>query len=146
MKYELSKTTPPALPTLGNGTESIQLLLSQVSKDIQQPIVSMHFPVLGTHVSSAKSCIQTEVGRECAELRVKSAVRVQRSPCLKLHEKKPESAAIARYRMLSHTIARPPPPDVVTLHREKKNHKSRTHPEGLVCAESLQQTNPHFHT
>ncbi len=54
MKYNISKTTPPAIPSLGKGTECIQLLLSQVSKDMQQPIVPLLFPVLGAHVSGAE--------------------------------------------------------------------------------------------
>ena len=54
MKYNLSKTTPPAMPRLGKGTECVALLLSQVSKDTQKPIVSMLFPILGAHVSGAE--------------------------------------------------------------------------------------------
>ena len=54
MKYNLSKTTPPAMPRLGKGTESVALLLSQVSKDTQKSIVSMLFPILGAHVSGAE--------------------------------------------------------------------------------------------
>ena len=46
MKYNLSKTTPPAIPRLGKDTESVALLLSQVSKDMHQPIVPMLFPIL----------------------------------------------------------------------------------------------------
>lgn len=54
MKYNLSKTTPPAMPRLGKDTESVALLLSQASKDTQKPIVSMLFPILGAHVSGAE--------------------------------------------------------------------------------------------
>ena len=54
MKYNLSKTTPPAIPRLGKDTESVALLPSQVSKDMHQPIVPMLFPILGAHVSGAK--------------------------------------------------------------------------------------------
>ena len=54
IKYNLSKPTPPAMPRLGKGTESVQLLLSQVSKDMHQPIVPMIFPILGAHVSGAE--------------------------------------------------------------------------------------------
>ena len=54
MKYNLSKTTPPAMPRLGKGTESVALLPSQVSKDVHQPIVPMLFPILGAHVSGAE--------------------------------------------------------------------------------------------
>ena len=38
-KYNLSKPTPTAIPRLGKGTECVQLLLSQVSKDMHQPLV-----------------------------------------------------------------------------------------------------------
>lgn len=54
MKYNISKTTPPAMPRLGRGTEFIALLHSQVSRDMQQSITPMLFPVLGAHVSGAE--------------------------------------------------------------------------------------------
>ena len=54
IKYNLSKPTPHAMPRLGKGTESVQLSLSQVSKDMHQPIVPMLFPILGAHVNGAE--------------------------------------------------------------------------------------------
>ena len=42
------------MPNLGRGTECIQILLSQVSKDMHEPLVPMLFPVLGAHVSGAE--------------------------------------------------------------------------------------------
>ena len=54
MKYDISKTTAPKMPNLGRGLESVALLLSQVSKDMHQPIVPMLFPILGAHVSGAE--------------------------------------------------------------------------------------------
>ena len=54
MKYDISKTTAPKMPNLGRGLESVALLLSQVSKDIHQPIVPMLFPILGAHVNGAE--------------------------------------------------------------------------------------------
>ncbi len=54
MKYNISKTTPPAMPNLGRGTECITLLLSQVSRDMHQSIVPMLFPILGAHISGAE--------------------------------------------------------------------------------------------
>ena len=54
MKYDISKTTAPTMPKLGRGLESVALLLSQVSKDMHQPIVPMLFPILGAHVSGAE--------------------------------------------------------------------------------------------
>ena len=53
-KYNLNKPTPPAIPRLGKGTECVQLLLLQVSKDMHQPLVPMLFPILGAHVSEAE--------------------------------------------------------------------------------------------
>jgi hypothetical protein len=42
------------MPNLGKGTECIKLLLSQVSKDMFEPLVPMLFPVLGAHVSGSE--------------------------------------------------------------------------------------------
>ncbi len=54
MKYNISKTTPPAMPHLGRGTECVTLLLSQVSRDMQQSVTPMLFPILGAHISGAQ--------------------------------------------------------------------------------------------
>ena len=54
MKYDVSEPTSPKMPALGKGTECIKLLLSQVSKGIQEPMVPMLFPVLGAHISGAE--------------------------------------------------------------------------------------------
>ena len=54
MRYDISKQTAPAMPTLGKGTECIKLLLSQASKDNHEPFVPMFFPVLGAHISGAE--------------------------------------------------------------------------------------------
>ena len=54
MTYDISKTTAPKMPALGKGTECIKLLLSQVSKDMYEPLVPMLFPVLGAHVSGSE--------------------------------------------------------------------------------------------
>ena len=53
MRYDISKRTAPEMPNLGKGTECIELLLSQASKDMYEPLVPMFFPVLGAHVSGA---------------------------------------------------------------------------------------------
>ena len=42
------------MPNLGRGLESVALLLSQVPKNMHQPIVPMLFHILGTHVSGAE--------------------------------------------------------------------------------------------
>ena len=54
MKYDISKTVSPKMPPLGKGTECIRLLLSQVSKDMYEPLVPMFFPILGAHVSGTE--------------------------------------------------------------------------------------------
>ena len=54
MRYDISKPTTPAMPTLGKGTECIKLLLSQASKDMHEPLVPMFFPILGAHISGAE--------------------------------------------------------------------------------------------
>ena len=54
MRYDISKPSAPAMPKLGKGTECIKILLSQVSKDIHEPLVPMLFPILGAHVSGAE--------------------------------------------------------------------------------------------
>ena len=54
MKYDISKSTAPVMPTLGKGTECIKILLSQTSKDMHEPLVPMLFPILGAHVSGSE--------------------------------------------------------------------------------------------
>ena len=54
MMYDITKPTAPKMPNLGKGTECIRLLLSQVSKDMHEPLVPMLFPILGAHVSGAE--------------------------------------------------------------------------------------------
>ena len=54
MKYNISSKTAPKMPNLGKGTECIKILLSQVSKDMYQPLVPMLFPVLGAHISGSE--------------------------------------------------------------------------------------------
>lgn len=54
MKYDISKSTAPKMPNLGRGAEIIKLLLSQVSKDMHEPLVPMFFPSLAAHVSGTE--------------------------------------------------------------------------------------------
>ena len=54
MKYDITKPTAPKMPTLGKGTECLQILLSQVSKSMHAPLIPMLFPVLGAQVSNAE--------------------------------------------------------------------------------------------
>ena len=50
MNYDITKPQAPKMPSLGNGTEYIRLLLSQASKDMYEPLVPMFFPVLGAQM------------------------------------------------------------------------------------------------
>ena len=54
MKYDITKQTAPKMPRLGKGTECVKILLSQVSKDMYEPLVPMFFPILGAHVSGCE--------------------------------------------------------------------------------------------
>ncbi len=54
MRYDISKPTAPMLPRLGKGTECIRILLTQVSKDMYEPLIPMFFPILGAHVSGSE--------------------------------------------------------------------------------------------
>ena len=54
MRYDISKSTAPAMPKLGKGTECIKLLLSQASKGMHEPLVPMFFPILGAHMSGTE--------------------------------------------------------------------------------------------
>ena len=54
MKYDISKASAPVMPNLGKGTECIKILLSQVSKDVREPLVPMLFPIFGAHISGTE--------------------------------------------------------------------------------------------
>ena len=54
MRYDISKASAPKMPKLGKGTECIKILLSQVSKDVQEPLVPMLFPILGAYISGTE--------------------------------------------------------------------------------------------
>lgn len=54
MRYDITKTTMPAMPKLGKGLECIKLLLSQTSSDMHEPLLPMLAPVLGTKISNAE--------------------------------------------------------------------------------------------
>ena len=42
------------MSVLGKGTECIKILLSQTSKDTNQPLVPMLFPILGAHLKETE--------------------------------------------------------------------------------------------
>ena len=54
LKYDITKNAAPKMPKLGKGTECVQLLLSQVSKDMHEPLVPMLFPILGAQLSGTE--------------------------------------------------------------------------------------------
>ena len=54
MRYDISNPSAPMMPNLGKGTECIKIQLSQVSDNIQEPMVPMFFPILGAHINGAK--------------------------------------------------------------------------------------------
>ena len=54
MKYDITKPWRPKMPKLGKGLEIVKLLLSQVSKDMYEPLAPMPFPSLGAHVSDCE--------------------------------------------------------------------------------------------
>ena len=54
MIYDITRTTPPEMPTLGKGLETQKLLLSQTSKDMFQPEQPMLYAPLGAKISGAE--------------------------------------------------------------------------------------------
>lgn len=54
MIYDIFSRTAPAMPKPGKGTEIVKLLLSQVSKGMQEPILPMTLPALAAHVSGVE--------------------------------------------------------------------------------------------
>ena len=54
MNYDITLNTAPPMPKLGRGVECLALLLSQVSKDMRQPLLPMIIPALAAHVSGAQ--------------------------------------------------------------------------------------------
>ncbi len=54
MTYNIFDRTAPAMPKPGKGTEIVKLLLSQVSKEMQEPLLPMTIPALAAHVSDVE--------------------------------------------------------------------------------------------
>ena len=50
MKYYINNKTAPNMPTLGKGTECIQIIPSQASETMFFLIIPMYFTLLGTQV------------------------------------------------------------------------------------------------
>ena len=54
MNYNIFNRTAPAMPKPSKGTEIVKLLLSQVSKDIREPLLPMTIPALAAHVTDTE--------------------------------------------------------------------------------------------
>ena len=54
MNYNIFSSTAPAMPSPAKGTEFVKLLLSQVSKDMREPLVPMTIPALAAHLSGVE--------------------------------------------------------------------------------------------
>ena len=69
MKYNTSTSTPSKMPRLGKGTECVKILLSQVSKDMFEPLIPMLFPILGAHVSGSEFQYPDHIWKElCGQM------------------------------------------------------------------------------
>ena len=66
MRYDISKRTAPEMPNLGKGTKCIKLLLSEASKDMYNPLITV-FSLFIAHTSAMQNfSIPTLFGRKCA--------------------------------------------------------------------------------
>ena len=54
MRYNISKSTVPTMPTLGKGHRMHQITPLQASNDMHEPIISTFFPIFGAHISDKK--------------------------------------------------------------------------------------------
>ena len=54
MTYDIFSSTAPAMPKPAKGTEIVKLLLSQVSKEMQEPLLPMTIPALAAHVANVE--------------------------------------------------------------------------------------------
>ena len=54
MTYNIFSNIVPAMPKPSKGTEFVKLLLSQASKDMQEPLVPMSIPALAAHLSEVE--------------------------------------------------------------------------------------------
>ena len=54
MTYDIFSRTAPAMPKPTKGTEICKLLLSQASKDMQEPLVPMAIPALAAHLTDVE--------------------------------------------------------------------------------------------
>lgn len=50
MSYDIFSSKAPKMPTVGNGTEFVKLVLSQATKSMQQPLLPMALPAVAAHL------------------------------------------------------------------------------------------------
>ena len=63
MKYDITQGSAPSISKLCKGTECIQILLLQASKDMYDPLVSKLYPFFGAKKGVRKFSTTTSVGR-----------------------------------------------------------------------------------
>ena len=54
MTYNIFSNTAPAMPKPAKGTEIVKLLLSQISKEMREPLLPMTIPALAAHVANVE--------------------------------------------------------------------------------------------
>ena len=54
MTYNIFSSTAPAMPKPAKGTKIVKLLLSQVSKEMREPLLPMAIPALAAHVANVE--------------------------------------------------------------------------------------------
>lgn len=68
MNYDITSKNEPGMPSLGKGTECIELLASQVSDDMRVAVIPMLFPALGAHVNNAEFIYPDQTRKEVCGL------------------------------------------------------------------------------
>ena len=53
MDYSIFSNIAPAMPKPGKGTEFVKFAISQVSKDMHEPLFPMLFPILKVEINGA---------------------------------------------------------------------------------------------
>ena len=53
MDYNIFSNIAPAMPKPGKGTEFVKFAISQASKDMQEPLLPMLFPILEVEINGA---------------------------------------------------------------------------------------------
>ena len=56
MRYDISKRKAPEMPNLGKGTKCIKLLLSEASKDMYNPLITVFSLFIATCITPSLRC------------------------------------------------------------------------------------------